>query len=152
MKKRTIILLLMCIVIILIGIGFIPVKYAVYADKDTINAYYNGKLTSKERRKYFGHTIENWLDKGGKYNSAKIVETIVLNGRLKLKRSGIKYIGDIDHSAPLLYFEVQNKSPFKRLNSSFDPSKVKNYYVIKYYALNGDDPAEWKDGYYEKKS
>ncbi len=142
----------MCIVIILIGIGFIPVKYAVYADKDTINAYYNGKLTSKERRKYFGHTIENWLDKGGKYNSAKIVETIVLNGRLKLKRSGIKYIGDIDHSAPLLYFEVQNKSPFKRLNSSFDPSKVKNYYVIKYYALNGDDPAEWKDGYYEKKS
>lgn len=147
-KKGMILHLLMCVVVILIGIGYIPIKCAVYADKDTIYAYDNGEMTLMERRKYSRHTVVEWYEKE-KYNIANIVEAVMLADRPKLKLSGTNYIGHVADWNPALYFEVQDNSPIERLNANFDPGKVKNYYAIKYWSIYGDDPAEWKDGYLE---
>jgi hypothetical protein len=146
-RKDMALRLIICVVAVLIAIGYIPIKHAVYADESIIYLEEIGELRFT---KYFGRTSLNWYNNGKKYNNRRIVETTSIDGVPKLKESGISYIGQLVDRKSVLYFEVQKNSPLERLNCNFDPSKVKNYYAIKYYALNGDNPAEWKDGYYEK--
>ena len=145
-RKVMIPCLISIVIALLIAIGFIPVKRAVYADEDTVYLEENRELRFT---KYWGRTSLNWYNNGKKYNDRRIVETTTIDDLPKLKESGISYIGQLVDRTPVLYFEVQKNSPLKQLNSNFDPDKVKNYFAIKFWSIYGDDPAEWKDGYLE---
>ena len=134
-KRKMIIRLTIFVVVILMAISYIPVKKAVYADKD-------------DERRYSKIGVLEWYDKKID-NMGRIVETSDWADGSKLKRSGTNYIGDYADET-LIYYEtgtyeyegyvVKNRSPLVKLNNSFDPSKVKNYFAIIY------EWADWVDG------
>ena len=143
-KRKMILRLTIFVVVILMAISYIPVKKAVYADKD------DERSRSKQGIFYWKEKV--WAD-----HMECIIETTDLADCPKLKKSGWRYIREDDADETLIYFEtgtyeyegyvVKNRSPLVKLNNSFDPSKVKNYFAITYeeaYWLDGEEG----DGYY----
>ena len=151
-KKRWILIpcLIVSIAITLIAIGFIPVKRAVYADKETVFPDENGEL--KFIAKYEGHTAVDWFRKNIKDDS-RIVEAVIFDDRAMLKQSGRSYIGEHDeyYDTPV-YYEILENSPLSWLNTNFNPDKVKNYFAIRYYDLYWieEKQGEMREGYYNQ--
>ena len=144
-KKRWILIpcLIVSIAITLTAIGFIPVKRAVYADKDDERRY---EKYGAEYSLYFWYNKE--ID-----DSRDIIETSNLIGRPNLKESGTSYIGEHDeyYDTPV-YYEILENSPLSWLNTNFNPDKVKNYFAIRYYDLYWieEKQGEMREGYYNQ--
>ncbi len=144
-KNRKVIIpcLISIVIALLIAIGFIPVKRAVYADKDDERRY---EKYGAEYSLYFWYNKE--ID-----DSRDIIETSDLIGRPNLKESGTSYIGEYDeyYDTPV-YYEVRENSPLSWLNTNFNPDKVKNYFAIRYYDLYWieEKQGEMREGYYNQ--
>ena len=143
-KKRMILRLVLFVVAILIAISYIPVKKAVYADKD-------------DERRYSKQGVLEWFNnnKEWKHRSC-IVETSSIVGHPDLKASGLNHIGEYEngiyYNAQGFEFQghnIQGTSPFLKLNASFDPSKVQNYFAIMFEDFYEAGLGERKEGYYE---
>ena len=147
-KKRWILIpcLISIVIALLIAIRFIPVKRAVYADKETVIADENGEL---KFTKYEGRTAADWFINNK--DDSRIVEAVIFDDRAMLKRSGTSYIGEHGeyYNVPV-YYEVRENSPLSWLNANFNPDKVKNYFAIRYWSINGDEAIKIKDGYRER--
>ncbi len=100
-RKVMIPCLISIVIALLIAIGFIPVKRAVYADKETVIADENGEL---KFTKYEGRTAADWFINNIKDDS-RIVEAVIFDDRAMLKRSGRSYIGEYDeyYDTPVYY-------------------------------------------------
>ncbi len=144
-KNRKVIIpcLISIVIALLIAIGFIPVKRAVYADKDDERRY---EKYGAEYSLYFWYNKE--ID-----DSRDIIETSDLIGRPNLKESGTSYIGEYDeyYDTPV-YYEILENSPLSWLNTNFNPDKVKNYFAIRYYDLYWieEKQGEMREGYYNQ--
>ena len=143
-KKRMILRLVLFVVAILIAISYIPVKKAVYADKD-------------DERRYSKQGVLEWFNnnKEWKHRSC-IVETSSIVGHPDLKVSGINYLGEYEdgiyYNAQGFEFQgynIQGTSPLLKLNSCFDPSKVQNYFAIMFEDFYEAGLGEMKEDYYE---
>ena len=142
-KTRMILHLVLCAVVILTAISYFPVKKAVYADKN-------------DERRYSKHGVLEWYDRESEHDRC-IIEISDLVDRPELKESGLNYVGQFDVAEVPIYYEtgtferegyvVQNRSPLVALNAGFDPSKVKNYFAIKFEWADWVD-GEKGDGYY----
>ena len=144
-KKRWILIpcLISIVIALLIAIGFIPVKRAVYADKDDERRY-----TKYGEERALGY----WFNKE-KADNKRIVEAVIFDDRAMLKRSGTSYIGEYDeyYDTPV-YYEILENSPLSWLNTNFNPDKVKNYFAIRYYDLYWieEKQGEMREGYYNQ--
>lgn len=151
-KKRMILRLVLVVVAILIAISYFPVKKAVYADAEYVDEN-DEKSDSKQSILYWVNNNKEW-----KHRSC-IVETSALVDRPELKESGLYYIGEYDAYEPPTYYDAQGfefqgyqvrgTSPLLKLNSSFDPSKVQNYFAIMYEDFYEAGLGEMKEDYYE---
>ena len=148
-RKVMIPCLISIVIALLIAIGFIPVKRAVYADKETVIADEKGEL---KFTKYEGRTAADWFIKNIKDESS-VVEAVIFDDRAMLKRSGTSYIGEYDeyYDTPV-YYEILENSPLSWLNTNFNPDKVKNYFAIRYYDLYWieEKQGEMREGYYNQ--
>ncbi len=135
-RKDMALRLIICVVAILIVVGYIPVKHTVYAEKN-------------DDRRDTKYGLFAWYEKEID-DSGCIIETSSLSDRPKLKESGINYIGEDDANYTPVYYEAQGKSPILKLNSNFDADKVKNYFAIRYFDCYWleEGQGEMKDGYY----
>lgn len=150
-KKEMIFRLILFLATILIAISYFPIKKAVYAD--AVYADENdARINSKQNVLYwFNYKTRD------DYNRC-IIETSGFVDHPELKETGWSYIGEFDaHEIPTYYnaqgFEFQGHkirgtSPLIKLNSSFDPIKVKNYFAIKYESFYEQGLGEMKEGYY----
>ena len=78
MKKRKKIIipnLIICVVAVLIAIGYIPIKHAVYADENIIYLEEIGELRFT---KYFGRTSLNWYNNGKSVNCWQLNKSAVI--------------------------------------------------------------------------
>ena len=145
-KKGMLRHLIICAVVILIAISFFPVKIAVYAGEN-------------EERTNSILGVSEWYWRVGDDHRDCFIETSGLVDRPKLKESGVNYIGDRDASKTPVYYDAQGlvfqgieypgTSPLLKLNSGFDPCKVKNYFAITYEDFYEEGLGEMKEGYYE---
>ena len=148
-SKKGKILQLVFVVAILIAISYIPVKRAVYADAEYVDEN-DERSDSKQSILYWVNNNKEW-----KHRSC-IVETSALVDRPELKESGLYYIGEYEdgiyYNAQGFEFQgyqVRGTSPLLKLNSSFDPSKVQNYFAIMYEDFYEAGLGEMKEDYYE---
>ena len=135
MKEKTAVGVFVLILFLLLA-TYIPVKRAVYVSENEDEVKYE-------------KSIFRWYDKGEKADH-RILETSAILERPKWKHSGYNFVGEDDqcHDIPV-YCVIEGKDPLFRLNSNFDPQRVKNYFAVKYWNVAGDVPAEMKDGYRE---
>ena len=135
MKEKIAVVVLVLISILLIA-TYIPIKKAVHVSENEDEVPYR-------------KSIFRWYIKGEKSDFG-ILETSDALDRPRWKYSGSNYVGEDDsYNGIPLYYTVEENDPLQRLNSSFNPQKVKNCFAIKYYNRRGDVPADLKDGYFE---
>lgn len=136
MRKIVVCCFAFLLAVLLCGLEFIPVKYAVYADKDD------------ERKVAWGskQSLYYWNVEGKRANNLDVVATSSIPKRPSIKLSGWNYIGQHEeHYDVPVYYKVWWNSPLWWLNSNFDPKKAYNCFAIKYTELNG---GREKDGYF----
>lgn len=135
MKEKLAVVVLVLISVLLL-VTYFPVKRAVHVSENEDEVRYR-------------KSIFRWYHTGEK-DDYGILETSADLDRPIWKYSGNNYIGEhAEYNDMPFYYVVKENDPLLRLNSNFDPDKVKNYFAIKFWSIYGDDPAEWKDGYRE---
>ena len=142
--KKKILFPMLSVATVLLFLSFMPIKKAVYVDKKDENG---------ER----ANSVYQWYIQGKNWDilNSTIIEYSDENTtdpcRALLKATSSNYIGEYDeyHEIPL-YFSAVGDTFFSKLYSRFAISKVKNFFAIKYYDVNGDEPAELKNGHLEK--
>lgn len=138
MRKTIMIFTILGMMLLSFGVGFLPVKHAVYADKND------------ERRLLWDskQSLTYWFHKGKKAHNIDIIETSRIMDRSKFKLSGHNYVGEYNefYDTPV-YFKVYWNSPLWCLNSGFAPDNAHNCFAIKYTEINNGTT---KENYYEQ--